>query len=54
MADVLRDAMKEYFKTKMVNGFQTGKIEINSLPERVSVYGTKHLRSGVIYLVTIH
>lgn len=53
MANVLKDIMNDYLKTKQEAGFMFGEIETNTLPDRVSADGCKMLRSGVTYLVVI-
>lgn len=53
MAEVLKNLMKEFLKTKQDAGFMYGDISSLALPERVSISGIKSLMSGVSYLVTI-
>lgn len=53
MAEVLKNLMVDFFKTKTTFGFIDGYPESNTLPERVSVDGAKSLKSGVLYMVTI-
>lgn len=54
MADVLKDIMIDFLRNKMQYGFVNGQPESNTLPERVLVEGAKAIKSGVLYMVTIH
>ena len=53
MAEVIKDAMVDYFKQYKVPGFMFGELTTNALPDRVSVKGTNALMSGVIYQMII-
>lgn len=53
MAEVLKDLMVDYLSNQQEFGFMDGYVDMNSLPARVSIQGTKALQSGVVYIVTI-
>ena len=55
MSEVLKDIMRGFFGDIRYNaGFQDGKIEQILVPSRVMAYGSKTIKTGIIYNINIH
>lgn len=55
MTEVLKNIMKEFFGDSRYNaGFQDGRIEQILVPSRIMAYGSKTIKTGIIYNINIH